>query len=194
MFIDLTTMISQDSPVIQWAKSQDNPHVAMGHIGTHLDTYEKSNIPLQYFKSVGIIYDVQNIDEVSITDIDVGSIPENGFVIFRTGQIEKYSYGEKLYFDNHPQLSKELIQLLCDKKIRFIGIDCAGIRRHTEHEEADRLCEKNGIYVIENLCNLNQISEEIFTVYTMWLEDEEMTGLKCRIIVEIDNKKVFHYI
>lgn len=185
MFLDLTTMVSQDSPLIQWAKSQDNPHVAMGHIGTHLDTYEKSNIPLQYFKSVGIIYDVQNIAEITIKDIDVDSICEDGFVIFRTGQIEKYPYGDKLYFDNHPQLSQDLIQLLCDKKIRFIGIDCAGIRQHAEHEDADRFCEKNGIYVIENLCNLDQISEKNFTVYTMWLDDEVMTGLKCRVIAEI---------
>lgn len=182
---DLTTMVSQDSPLIKWAKSQDNPHIAMGHIGTHLDTYEKSDIPLQYFKSAGVIYDVQNIKEVTIKDIDVDSIPENGFVIFKTGQIEKYPYGDKLYFDNHPQLSHALIQLLCDKKIRFIGIDCAGIRQYAEHEVADRLCEKNGIYVIENLCDLNQISEKCFTVYTMWLDDEVMTGLKCRVIVEI---------
>ena len=185
MYLDLTTVVSQDSPLIQWAKSQDNSHIAMGHIGTHLDTYEKSNIPLQYFKSTGVIYDVRNIAEVSPADICVDSIPENGFVIFRTGQIEKYPYGDKLYFDKHPQLSQDLISLLCEKKIRFIGIDCAGIRQHSEHEEADRVCERNGIYVIENLCNLNQITEENFTVYTMWLDDEVMTGLKCRVIVEI---------
>lgn len=185
MYLDLTTMVSQDSPLVQWAKSQDDPHIAMGHVGTHLDTYEKSNIPLQYFKSTGVIYDVRNIAEVSPADICIESIPEKGFVIFRTGQIEKYPYGDKLYFDKHPQLSQDLIRLLCEKKIRFIGIDCAGIRQHSEHEEADRVCERNGIYVIENLCNLNQITEENFTVYTMWLDDEVMTGLKCRVIVEI---------
>lgn len=185
MFLDLTTIVSQDSPLLQWAKSQDNPHVAMGHIGTHLDTYEKSSIPLQYFKSKGVIFDVQNKSEVTIDDIDIDSIPENSFVIFRTGQIEKYPYGDKLYFDNHPQLSKDLIQSLCSKSIRFIGLDCPGIRQHAEHEEADRLCEKNGIYIIENLCNLGQISAKHFTIYTMWLDDEVMTGLKCRVIVEI---------
>lgn len=186
MLLDLTTTVSQDSPLIQWAKSQDNPHIAMGHVGTHLDTYEKSNIPLQYFKSEGIVFDVRNISEVSPANIKVEDIPENSFVIFRTGQIEKHSYGDKLYFDHHPQLSQELIHLLCNRKIRFIGVDCAGIRQHKEHEEADRLCEKHGIYVIENLCNLDQITVDNFTVYTMWLDDEVMTGLKCRVIVEMN--------
>lgn len=187
MFFDLTTMVSQNSPLIQWAKSQDNPHVAMGHVGTHLDTYEKSNIPLHYFKSKGIIFDVRDIAEVYPIHIKIDRIPENGFVIFRTGQIEKYSYGDRMYFDNHPQLSQEIIHLLCERKIRFIGVDCAGIRQHAEHEEADRFCEKHGIYVIENLCNLDRIVEKDFTVYTMWLDDEVMTGLKCRVIIDTTN-------
>lgn len=184
MYIDITTNVSENSPMVQWAKKQDNPHVAMGHIGTHLDTYEKSNIPLDYFKSAGILFDVRNIPEITSQNIDVDSIPENGFVIFRTGQIEKYPYGEKLYFEKHPQLSNELIELLCERNLRFIGVDCAGIRQHTEHEKADRYCEKNGIYVIENLTQLNLIEKSNFTVYTMWLDDEVMTGLKCRVIVE----------
>ncbi|MDY2778032.1 MAG: cyclase family protein [Collinsella sp.] len=186
MLFDLTTTVSPDSPLIQWAKSQDSPHIAMGHVGTHLDTYRKSSIPLQYFKSEGILFDVRDIAEVFPSHIEIDRIPENGFVIFRTGQIEKHPYGDRLYFHDHPQLSQELINLLCEKGIRFIGVDCAGIRQHAEHEEADRLCEDDGIYVIENLCNLSQITAESFTVYTMWLDDEVMTGLKCRVIADTD--------
>jgi len=40
-----------------------------------------------------------------------------------------------MYFDNHPQLSQDLIHLLCERKIRFIGVDCAGIRQHTEDKK-----------------------------------------------------------
>ena len=184
MIIDLTTMVSNNSPLVKWAKSQDNRHIAMGHIGTHLDTYEKSKIPLEYFKSVGVVFDVRETIEISLNDIDLSIIPTESFVLFRTGQIEKYSYGDKGYFDNHPYLSNSLIDSLISKKVRFIGIDCPGIRQHEEHEEADRLCEKNNIYVIENLQNLSKITSAPVTVYTMWIDDEEMTGLKCRVIVE----------
>ena len=184
MIIDLTTMVSNDSPLIKWAKSQDNKHVAMGHVGTHLDTYEKSKIPLEYFKSVGVVFDVQETTEITLEEIDLTLIQAGSFVLFRTGQTEKYSYGDKAYFDNHPHLSNTLIDALITKKVRFIGLDCPGIRQHAEHEQADRLCEKNNIYVIENLQNLSKITASPFTVYTMWIDDEEMTGLKCRVIVE----------
>ncbi|KDR96491.1 Kynurenine formamidase [Peptoclostridium litorale DSM 5388] len=184
MLIDITTVVPNNSPLIAWAKSQDNQHVAMGHVGTHLDTYEKSNIPLEYFKSKGILFDVRDKAEVFTDDIEISKINKGDFVIFRTGQIEKYAYRAKEYFNDHPQLSKELIQALIEKQIHFIGMDCAGIRQHLEHEEADRLCEQGKIYVIENLCNLAKIVDADFTVYTMWLEDEEMTGLKCRVLIE----------
>ena len=184
MLLDLTTNVAQDSPLVQWAKSQDNQHIAMGHVGTHLDTYEKSEIPLEYFACNGIMFDVRAVDEVQLEDISFDDVTENSFVIFRTGQMEQHSYGDKKYFDHHPQLSKELIYKLIDKKIRFIGVDCPGIRQHEEHEQADRLCEKNGIYVIENLSSLSQIDSNTFKVYTMWIDDNKMTGLKCKVIIE----------
>ena len=186
MIIDLTTFVSENSPLIQWAKSQDNQHVAMGHVGTHLDTYEKSEIPLEYFKSQGIIFDVRGINEVNVCDVDLSLVSADSFVLFRTGQIEFHNYGDKEYFSNHPHLSNELISKLLEKKIRFIGVDCAGIRQHNEHEAADRLCEKNGVYVIENLKGLANLTTSPFTVYTMWLDDSQMTGLRCRVLVDAE--------
>lgn len=67
-----------------------------------MDTYEKSSIPQEYFKSVGVIFDLRNVAEISAKDINVDRIPVNSFVRFRTGQIKKYSYGDSRYFDIHP--------------------------------------------------------------------------------------------
>ena len=184
MYIDLTTAVAPDSPLLAWARAQENPHIALGHVGTHIDTYEKLRIPLEYIRSPGIVLDVRHVAEAAPADIDCARIPENGVVLFRTGQMERYPYGDKRYFDGHPQLSPELIRLLCARKIRFIGVDCAGIRQHAEHEEADRLCERNGIYVIENLCNLHLLPQTLFMINVMWLDDAVMTGLKCRVIAE----------
>lgn len=188
MYVDLTTVVSADSPLTLWAKSQNNPYVAMGHVGTHLDTYEKSNIPLEYFKSEGIVFNVRNFSEVMPENINLDLVKEGDFVLFRTGRMEAHDYGEPGYFENHPQLSQELIKRLLEKKIRFIGIDCPGIRQNNEHEAADKLCEQHGVYVIENLKNIENISTQRFTVYTMWLDDEIMTGLRCRVIVECADK------
>lgn len=65
MILDLTTMLTPDHPMIAWAKTKENPHIAMGHVGTHLDTYEKTKIPLEYFRSRGVLFQVVGIGEVT---------------------------------------------------------------------------------------------------------------------------------
>lgn len=185
MIIDLTTKVKEEL-VRPWLESQENKHIAMGHIGTHLDSYLKSEIPIEYFKRKGIIIDSSDYAEereISIDDIADVDIEKGDFILFRTDRINK-TYGTREYFLDHPQLSHELIDYLCEKKVSFIGIDAAGIRRGEEHTVADRLCEENNIYVIENLCNLDKINSDNFILYTMWLEDELATGLKSRVICE----------
>lgn len=185
MILDLTTMLTPDHSMIAWAKTKENPHIAMGHVGTHLDTYEKTKIPLEYFRSRGVLFQVVGIGEVTEAVIDLTKVQAGDFVLFRTGRSEEYAYGEKEYFPNHPKLSLSLIEKLVEKQIHFIGVDCPGIREHEEHQQADRFCERHGVYVIENLKNLSGITSETFTVYTMWLDDAQMTGLRCRVLAEM---------
>ena len=71
MYIDLTTTVSPDSPLLQWAKAQDNLHIASGHVGTHLDTYENRPIPLAYFKSNAIVFDIRGSAEAALSQIPV---------------------------------------------------------------------------------------------------------------------------
>ena len=120
---------------------------------------------------------------MSLGDLSGVNIKAGDFVLFRTDRIEKV-YGTREYFHKHPELSYEVIHYLIKKEISFIGIDCSGIRQGEEHTPADILCEDNNIYVIENLSNLDKIPDNNFTVYTMWLEDKDATGLKCRVICE----------
>lgn len=181
MLVDLTCLVPSNSPL--WEKTKDL--AAMGHIGTHLDTYEKTPIPLEYFRCCGVLFDVRGIDEVRVEDIDLEIVPARSFVLFYTGRIEDCPYGSAGYSKDHPQLSHDLIQKLIEKQIHFIGVDCQGIRRHEEHTPADRLCEKNGVYIVENLQNLGKLRGENFVVYTMWLDDPELTGLRCSVIAEI---------
>lgn len=185
MIIDLTTKID-DEIIEPWLAKEENRHIAMGHVGTHLDTYLKSEIPLEYFKRRGLVIDgsaYAEEREIGLEDIRGMDIGEGDFVIFRTDRIKK-TYGTKDYFKDHPQLSQDLISHLCKMKVSFIGIDTAGIRRGEEHREADILCEENNIYVIENLTNLDKLKNENLLIYTMWLDDSKATGLRCRVIGE----------
>lgn len=185
MMIDLTIKVDKQL-MEQWLSTQENRHIATGHIGTHLDTYNKSEIPLEYVESMGVLLDVSEISEkreICIEDVAGVTIPQNSFVLIRTARSEKETYGTPAYFSNHPQLSPELIEYLLEKKIRFIGIDCSGIRQGAEHEKADRLCESRGVYVIENLTNLDKLIDTIqLKVYALWFDDAAATGLRCRII------------
>lgn len=58
MILDLTTMLTPDHPMIAWAKTKENPHIAMGHVGTHLDTMKNKNsvsisVPVEFcFRSL----------------------------------------------------------------------------------------------------------------------------------------------
>ncbi len=51
--------------------------------------------------------------------------------------MKKYPYGCDEYIKRHHQLSMELIDYLITKKVNFIGIDFAGVRRGKEHYSAD---------------------------------------------------------
>lgn len=191
MKLDLTTQVDM-CLMEQWLSTQENRHLATGHVGTHLDTYEKSVISLDYIACPGVLWDVSDIAEnreVSLSDIENLRIPENAFLLIRTGRSEKEKYGTVDYFQEHPQLSNELIQWLTNQPLRFLGIDCPGIRRGKEHEPADRMLEKNGTFVIENLSGLNQLLDtDVFQVYTLWFDDPVATGLWCKVVVDIDRK------
>ena len=98
MILDLTTMLTADHPMIAWAKTKENPHIAMGHVGTHLDTYEKTKIPLEYFRSRGVLFQVVGIAEVTEDDIDLTKVQEGDFVLFRTGRSEEYAGKEDSFY------------------------------------------------------------------------------------------------
>ncbi len=111
------------------------------------------------------------------------------FVAFYTNFIDEVGYGEKEYFKKHPQLSKELINALLDKNISISGIDFTGIRREAEHSKMDQYCAENGVFVVENICNLKELlgdkKRAKFTAHTYPIKYTEMSGLPCRVIAEI---------
>lgn len=127
--------------------------------------------------------------DICVSDIDINLVHSDMFIAFYTGYIEKYEYGTKPYFKSHPQLSDELIDQLLSRKISIIGIDCAGIRRGSEHTPKDQYCADRGVFVIENLCNLGKALSykhtNEFIVNTYPVNFYGLTGLPCRVVAEI---------
>lgn len=185
MLIDITLKIT--SEMVANAKSNEKK-VISGHLGTHFDVMNKE-FPLQYIKRKGIIFDISNVNgrEIDLCDIDLNKIEKDMFVAFYSGTIEKYAYGTKTYSSESPQLSFKLIEALLKKEISIIGIDFVGLRHGKEHPLTDQHLADNGVFVVENLCNLKTVLEnsENFVVYTFPMNYAEMSGLPCRVVAEV---------
>lgn len=185
MKIDLTLKIT---PRMVTDAQGNEKKTLVGHLGTHFDVMNKE-FPLEYTERKGIVFDVRNIRnrDIDITDIDLDEVSENMFVSFCTGFIKDEGYGTPRYFREHPQLSNELLEALLNKRISIIGIDFAGVRRGKEHTTMDQHCADHGIFIIENLCNLDKllIADHTFKANTYPVNYAEMTGLPCRVIADI---------
>ena len=184
-YIDLTLQVKKTNRVYKQAEVQTKKNIVMGHVGTHFDVYGDIQVPLDYMNTRGILFDVSHITdrEIVLDDIDLDYVKPGDFVMIRTGSIERHPYGSGLYFSNSTQFSWEVIQALAMERIRFLGIDAPDLRRGKEHIEADKLCLRYGTFVLENLTNLDKVApEQVCKVQTMWFEDPEATGIKCRVV------------
>ncbi len=171
--------------------AQGNEKKALvGHLGTHFDVMDKE-FPLDYCVRPGITFDVsaaaQADREVGVDDVDLSRVESGMFVAFRTGFIEEEDYGSRRYFTEHPQLSVELLERLMDLRVSMVGVDFAGVRRGREHTPMDQRLADQGIFVIENLCNLQELARAKgpATVYTFPMSYEGVTGLPCRVVAKI---------
>lgn len=187
MLIDITVRVSRETQ----KKALENETMAsMGHLGTHFDVMN-STFPLCYTKRSGIVFDVSGaLDaDIELNENDLSLIQADMFVSFYSGFIKKVAYGSKEYFKNHPQLSHQLVETLLEKHISIIGIDFAGIRRGKEHTPKDQYCADKGVFIVENLCNLDEVLQgkpfNTFTANTYPISFEGLSGLPCRVVAEI---------
>lgn len=88
-------------------------------------------------------------------------------------------------YNNHPEVSIEVIEYLVDKKVNMIGIDTLGLGNGRNHGLIDVYLGKNKTYAIENLTNLENIPNENFKVYCLPMKIEELDALPTRILVEV---------
>lgn len=161
-----------------------------GHVGTHFDVRDKE-FSIEKIITRGIIVDIRHIKtgEVTINDIDLNIIQPNDFIMFYSGILNKFRYGTKEYFTTYVELSDELIDGLIARNVSFIGVDMAGVKETDDHERIDQYCADRGVFIIENLNNLDLVLEKAsgksFTVYTFPLNMSGFSGIPCRVIAEI---------
>lgn len=188
MLIDLSLRVTQD---LNKEALSNETMASFGHMGTHFDVMNKE-FPLDFTKRQALVFDVSKIKDrdIDLKDIDITLVKANMFVAFYSAFIEEEAYGTKTYFRSHPQLSKDLIEKLIEKKISIIGVDFAGLRRGAEHTPMDQYCADRGVFVLENLCNLGKVLDgeksRNFIAHTYPINFANMTGLPCRVVGEVE--------
>lgn len=186
MLIDLTLDVT---PGMIASARENEEKARSGHLGTHFDVMDRE-FPPEYARRPGIVFDVSGVEDrdIDLGDIDLDRVGPDMFVAFYTGFIERVGYGNQTYFTNHPQLSNALIDALLDRSISIIGVDFAGVRRGREHTPKDQYCADRGVFIMENLCNLNAALERggSFTAHIQPVGRTGMTGLPCRVTAEAE--------
>lgn len=186
MFIDLTTKVT---PKMTKDAQTNLDKALFGHLGTHFDVMNKE-FPLEFIEREGIVFDISSIEgrDIDIEDINMDLVNKDMFIAFYSGYIESEVYGSERYFKDHPQISTDLIDALLDREISIIGVDFAGIRRGKEHTPMDQHCADRGVFIVENLCNLNGVlkgrENARFIANTYPMNFEGMTGLPCRVVAK----------
>jgi kynurenine formamidase len=158
------------------------------HTATHLDlVFPDRRVELERMIGAGKVVDASQVAdmEISVENVKGQTTIEPGdFVLFRTGW-SRFAGTER--YHNHPELSRELVEWLAEKRVNAVGIDALGIGLGRKHGEYDRLLARRDIYVIENLVNLEAIPQRPFTVYCFPLKIENTDAIPARVVVEIDD-------
>ena len=193
MKIDLTVTVDEEVRKLMTgatAAGKIPPVVQFGHLGTHFDVMNKK-FPLENTERRGILFDVSRVKdrEIGAGDINIDEIAEHDFVMFYTGCLQENKFGTPEYLQTRLELSDALITELVNKKVSMVGIDFPGIRKPAEHPRADQYCADHGVFVIENLANLEillaAVKGQTYLVHTYPVNYEGMTGLPCRVVAEV---------
>lgn len=148
--------------------------VALTHVGTHMDAplhvvpdgKTIDEIPLGQVIGEGVIVDVakSRVEPITKKDIENSQPPiDAGDIVFLyTGWGAKFGTPE---YDPHPYLSEEAAEYLVGKNVKIVGLDTLtpdlpGPLRPKEGFKGPihRILLGNGVLIIENLANLDQVA------------------------------------
>lgn len=200
MFIDLSVSLNEKTPVypgdpetkITPAAILENDgyrdhYISVGtRVGTHVDApshmltggKDLGSFPIEHFTGRGVLVDCR-------TGFDVANFRERGIregdiVIVQTGRAEQYGRSE--YFENYPSVPSEIAQYLVEKKVKIVGMDMCS----PDHEPfpIHKILLAGDVLIIENLTNLDVLTDETFTVYAFPLK-LDIDASPTRVVAEI---------
>ncbi len=167
----------------------------VSHAGTHIDsprhmfTGARAVDELSLSRLIGeaVVVDISDRnDPANITLSDLQAYDEviqsGGILLLITGIYRQY--GTSAYNENCPALSFEAARWLVEKQIASYATDATSIEvPGSEGNPVHKILLADGIPIIENLANLNQISAKRVRFIALPLKLKDCDGAPCRVVV-----------
>lgn len=159
------------------------------HISTHIDYpkhvgIDNNNIEGDFKDIVigtGFCVNIKNLGEF-LNQLHAYKTRKIDILLINTN-ISKY-WGRKEYFEKEINIEPHLDDIL-NINPKAVGVDCASIGNYEVHKE---LLSK-GIFIIENLNNLEKLENKYFTFMGLPLKIRGIDGAPIRAISFIENLK-----
>lgn len=199
-------------PKVDWLFRRENGSVFNAevlticpHTSTHIDApwhfFEEGKkideIPVDSIIGPAIIVDFQNKEgdvpisaaEIKKWEIDNDEyIKEGDAVLITTGHDKKWglgSEGENFWKNGWPYITEDAAEYLAEKKIRLIGMEPMAIDGINAKDEAHLVLLPKGIFIIENLTNLDKIGQKRCDLIATVLKVTGGTGCPVRVLAVI---------
>ena len=172
------------------------------HTGTHIDAplhifadgFSLENYSIEQFVGKALVIDCRNLkkgEKISMQKLEEKDsiINEAEFILFLTGQ--SALWGKPEYFADFPIMSTEVVEWVNKRRLKGIGIDAPSFDPVTIdnlEDAADELrihrtiLRTNNTLFLENLCNLEKLGEDLFTLCALPLKITNADGAPARII------------
>lgn len=207
--IDLTHTISTDIPVYE---GTERPRLTeacsyqehgfretllhmYSHTGTHTDSpahlfagrTQLDEFDIAQFVGDALVIDCSELGAGDVIDFShIERVKEKAeraeFLLFHTGWSERWK--TESYFGAYPYPSAEIIDYIVKTGKKGIGIDTIGIdpmadKNLTIHKA---LLQDNEMIIIENLCNLDRVGNDLFLFAALPLKFKDSDGAPTRAI------------
>ena len=209
--IDLTHTISEEMPVYPGTEKpklevantyekdffKETLMTMYSHTGTHMDppahifegktTLDK--FPITQFIGSAAIIDCSDLGENGrITMEHINKNRENAdkaeFIVFRTDW-DKY-WGKAEYYVGYPYIDDEVAEYIIKSNKKGIGLDNISLDPVGSLVYHQKVFKENEIVIIENLTNLKEVGNDIFTLFALPLKYENADGSPIRAVAVLN--------
>jgi len=122
-------------------------------------------------------------EDIEIFESKYGTIPNNAFVITRTGW-DKFWNDPIKYRNNFsfPSISKEAAELLLSRNVAGLGIDTLSPDRPTENFVVHQIILGAGKYLVENIANASLLPPIGAYSFTLPMKAKDLTESPIRLV------------